>query len=251
MAAILITAYSSEQLKSQAAQNSVDRFMTKPFALDDIRRVVREVMSRLDSTHASRLASGQVHQAIAHLLEQLVRNIGARCACVIRRDGSLLDAAGDRTGLDMQVMATLMAANFAAMVEIARLLENPRSFGAVNHESPDDNIYTCTAGPDHLLAVIYGLAVKSGTARYYARRAVDELAPLLESAAAEVNLPKLDLGQALESAFGHEEQPAQQAAPPPPNTTAHAEWPRGETLTLDEAIRRGIITDFSLGRSRP
>ncbi|HLB49846.1 MAG TPA: response regulator [Anaerolineales bacterium] len=242
MAAILMTAYGTEQIKSQAARSGVDQFMAKPFALDDIRRVVREVLSKLDTSRTTHPTSEQARQQITGCLGRLVADVGARCACVIRQDGSLVDTAGGVAGLDMQVMATLMAANFAAMVEIARLLGNPRSFDAINHESRDDNVYTCTAGPDHLLVVIYGLTVKSGAARYYTKKSVEVLTPLLETTVVEADLADLDLGAALDGAFSDEQQMETLSE----DTTAAAEWPRGETITLDEAIRRGIIGDLPL-----
>jgi predicted regulator of Ras-like GTPase activity (Roadblock/LC7/MglB family) len=216
--------------------------MAKPFALDDIRRGVREGLSSLDTSRTTHPTPEQAQQQITGCLDQLVADVGARCACVIRRDGSLVDTAGGVAGLDMQVMATLMAANFAAMVEIARLLGNPRSFDAINHESRDDNVYTCTAGPDHLLVVIYGLTVKPGTARYYTKKSVEILTPLLETTVVEADLADLDLGAALDGAFSDEQQMETLSE----DTKAVAEWPRGETITLDEAIRRGIIGDLPL-----
>jgi len=48
LAAILVTAYNTEQLEQEATQIGVERLIAKPFALDDLRRTVTEILKELD-----------------------------------------------------------------------------------------------------------------------------------------------------------------------------------------------------------
>jgi CheY-like chemotaxis protein len=202
---ILITAFATEQLEQQAAQLEITRFLTKPVSLTDIRRVVREVLDCMNTRPPPAPAPKQIRVELAKQLTQLVRDTGARCALLISKDGMLIEATGHLTGLDTQVLSTLMAANFVAMEEFARLLGNPRSFEAVNHESKEDNIYTCVVDGHHLLIVIFSHAIKPGSVWYYAKKSLSSLAEWLRQIPRQtvgtppVSHPKLE--QALDDAL--------------------------------------------------
>jgi CheY-like chemotaxis protein len=160
MATILMTAHGTEQVERRAEKLGVDQFMPKPFNLADFRRVAWQALEK--TRPAAPPAPQPVPHALASQLQQLLKDTGAHCACLIHNGGGLIESVGSLSDRDTQMLATLMAANFAAMTELARLLGNPRSFEAVNHESKDDNIYTCVAGAEHLLVVVFGWAARPG-----------------------------------------------------------------------------------------
>jgi DNA-binding response OmpR family regulator len=229
MAVVLMTAFASELVRQQAAQLGVDRFMTKPFNLAEIRRVVRDVFERLEQVAPVAAASRETQREIRSSLGELVIDTGARCVLLTTLDGVLIERAGQAANVDVDVLATLMAANFAAMVEIARLLGHPRSFEAVNHESKDDNIYTCAVGSGHLLVVIYGLTVKPGTVWHYTKKLVEPLARAVQNLPPDTLKPAGDFTAALDGAL-------------------FSEAAAGETMTFEEAMRRGLVPDVRLDR---
>lgn len=240
MAAILMTGHGSEELQQTAAEQRVDQFMSKPFALTDIRQVVRTVLARLDNAVARPMAPTDVSQELVGRLKKLVEDTAVRCAFVTTVDGILIESVGDSWGINLQTIATLMAANFAAMLEIARLLGTPHSFQAVNHESQDINIYACAIGEMYLLVLIYDFSVRAGMARYYARKAIDDLQPLLKTSTEQhLTFANEHLDLALDDALFDLNQSVQFFDPRNEATDAYAS---SALLTLDEAIQRGIIS---------
>ncbi len=240
MSVILMTAYATEQLEARAADKGVDQFMMKPFRLTDIRQVVRGILERIERTAPAAPAPEQIQQELFKHIHQLVNDTGARCAFLISLDGAVVEAAGDLNGLDVQVMATLMAANFAAVTEIARMLGNPRSFDAINHESKVDNIYTCAIGANHLLVIVFGWTVKPGTIWYYAKKMIEPLTDLLDKVKTDDSALALDFGSELDNALfdGGAQSTTTVIATPAAGSDQSTE---GEILTLAEAIERGLL----------
>jgi len=218
MATILMTAHGTEQVERRAEKLGVDQFMPKPFNLADFRRVAWQALEK--TRQAAPPAPQPVPHALASQLQQLLKDTGAHCACLIHNGGGLIESVGSLSDRDTQMLATLMAANFAAMTELARLLGNPRSFEAVNHESKDDNIYTCVAGAEHLLVVVFGWAARRGPVWYHTKKMVAGLQGLLEKnkpTAAAAPPPQLaGLVEALaETLFGEATTPPREIVLPP------------------------------------
>jgi DNA-binding response OmpR family regulator len=237
MATMLITAHNTSQIKSEAALVGVDELMFKPFRVKDIRRLVQGMLKKIERASPPIAPSEQLQLAMALHLKHVVSDTGARCVFLVSADGNLLEAAGSLVGLDLQVLSTLMAANFAAVTEIARLLGNPRSFEAINHESKDDNIYTCAVGPHHLLVVVYGLSVKPGVVWHYVKKTLEPLAELLAALPIETtaDLAPADLSAALDDALFDDPPPAPIVSIPPTATLLPEEFAR-----LSEAVQRGL-----------
>jgi CheY-like chemotaxis protein/predicted regulator of Ras-like GTPase activity (Roadblock/LC7/MglB family) len=243
MSVIMMTGYGTEQLEQQAADRGIEKFLNKPFGLPDIRRVVGQILERLDRTPPAPPAPEQIQQELFRHLSQLVTDTGARCAFLIQLDGNLVETAGDLNGLDIPVMATLMAANFAAVTEIARLLGNPRSFDAINHESKVDNIYSCVVGPNHLLVVIFGLAIKPGAIWYYAKKIVEPLVDLLAKMNVDDTTLPADFSAAFDAALFADDlsSPTEVAVVPQPGQQPAGRALDNDILTLQEAIDRGLL----------
>ena len=199
MSVIMMTAYNTGQLLETASTQGIETLLPKPFTLSDIRQVVDGVLARIDRVKPTPPASEEIQLELFRQVSRLVDDTGARCALLLQTDGNVVEMAGDLKGLDVSVMAALMAANFAAVTEIARLMGNPRSFDAINHESKEDNIYSCAVGTHHLLVVIFGLSIKPGAVWYYTKKAVEPLIELLQHVnTSETQLPA-DFGVSLDN----------------------------------------------------
>lgn len=114
-------------------------------------------------------------------LQNLYHDTSARCVLLLSAGGELIDMAGQREGLDISSVCALIAANFMAAAELARLLGNDPVFESCYHEGSSFDIYAADINEHYLLAVIAGPQSRAGIVRFYTNLAVQALTPLLQA----------------------------------------------------------------------
>ncbi|MBN1318528.1 MAG: roadblock/LC7 domain-containing protein [Anaerolineales bacterium] len=128
------------------------------------------------------------------VLEQLGRlqtDTGARCVVLLNSSGYPIETAGATNGLDVSSIGALVAANFAAAAELARLLGRGSVFKSSYHEGlgeTDQNIFAYNVNGDVLLAVIFGEKSKPGIVWYCTRRTAAALNPLVKGNTGSISL---------------------------------------------------------------
>ncbi|MBN1179127.1 MAG: response regulator [Anaerolineae bacterium] len=204
---VLMTAYGTSGLRDQVGELELD-YIDKPFSVAQIREIVENAVGRVRPSDGEP-AEFPIEQPVSDKLTALQINTGARCVLLLSSNGYTIEVAGQTAGLDVPSMVALVAANFMAASELARMLGNASVFKSSYHEGPDYNIYSYEVSEDLLLAVVFGSETKPGTVWYYTKQTAAELAPIFEGVQATMahNLADMsgfaeELGNEFDKAFG-------------------------------------------------
>ncbi|MEN8241484.1 MAG: response regulator [Chloroflexota bacterium] len=179
-AVIWMTAYGGESVKAEAHKLEIRRFLTKPLDIADFRKIAQQA---LDATARERKTEVftpiEPNAALRMRLERMRRDSGATATLIITLSGLPIAIEGGHDDLDMSTLSALVAANFLAANEIARLLGRESKFKVSYHESDKHNIYAHGIGEKYLLVTIFGIKTRPGTVWFYAQRAAMDLLEIL------------------------------------------------------------------------
>lgn len=128
---------------------------------------------------------GEAYERAQALLEETLRETGARYGLLVDRKGFVLahkEALWAPKPPALDTLATLAASNAAATQALAQLLGEER-FQEVVHQGNKVGLYVDEAGPYALLLLIFDDSAPLGRIKLYGKRAAQELGQLLEAAA--------------------------------------------------------------------
>lgn len=259
--AILLTAYGSEEVQEEAEALAIHSYLTKPVPIPEIRRIAREALEKTARVREQTKPHLPERDEVEERLETLNTQANAQCVLLASGAGHLIAQAGVTKNLDAQAMAALVAANVAAMAEVAHLLGSTAVFKSFFQGGEDFSIYLRLVGEDAILIVVTSPEVKTGLVWLYTHRIADELETMLEGVI-QPSLTDLDLdafGAGVEEALnevhlgagGSEEQEPQpepgSRPEPTPESTPEPSARRGgdgsSLLSLEEAVEQGLIGD--------
>ena len=230
---ILMTAYGSSDLQSSAADLKLDAYVEKPFSIAQIREIVRQALQKVRSEASGpRPVEVEVkgrQTSVSEVLQSLRANSGARCVLLLSVTGYPVEVVGSAGNAELHSISALVAANFVAAEELARLLGNASIFKSSYHEGPNYNIYSYAVNEDLLLAVIFGPESRPGAVWFYTKQAAAHLVPLATeqpSSTARVDDQLITaVGEELERLFPADEEPAVEE----------------RLMSLEEAIAEGVL----------
>jgi len=127
---------------------------------------------------------GGAYEKAARVLEELLRESGARYALLIDRKGFVLahkEALWAPRPPALDSLATLIAGNAAATQALAKMLGEPR-FNELIHQGASHGLYAEEVGDLALLAVIFDNTATVGRIKLYGKRAVQSLAVITQDA---------------------------------------------------------------------
>lgn len=136
---------------------------------------------------------GALYERAMGVLEEALRETGARYALFIDRKGFVLahkEALWAPKPLPLDSLATLVAGNAAATQALAKLLGEAR-FQEVVHQGEHTGLYVDEAGEHALLLLVFDENAPLGKVKLHGKRAAETLARIAEEAIA--NPPKLNL----------------------------------------------------------
>lgn len=136
---------------------------------------------------------GSLYERALGLLEETLRETGARYALLIDRKGFVLahkEALWAPKPPPLDSLATLVAGNAAATQALAKLLGEAR-FQELVHQGERMGLYVDEAGEHALLLLVFDENAPLGKVKLYGKRAAEALARLTQEAIA--NPPKLHL----------------------------------------------------------
>lgn len=207
---ILVTAYGSDALQQEAAQLNAYRYLLKPLDINTFRSVVQEalVVDEAISAHKGLLVlSNQRYQEITVMLEQMLGDIGARCAILTDTNGQIITNTGDIGGFPVEEIASLLSGSMATLQAAGEALDGEQNTINLSYREGDrDNLYAINIGRQLLLVVIIENSPynsRLGTAWYYARKTAVALRDLLNKTESGVPALMLDnnIDESLDDAF--------------------------------------------------
>jgi CheY-like chemotaxis protein/predicted regulator of Ras-like GTPase activity (Roadblock/LC7/MglB family) len=242
---ILMTAYGDNQLKHMAGNMDLAGYLDKPFSMKDIRAIVEQAIGKTGNEDPYRRGERSVDHEVYEQLERLQMNTGARCIMLLSSGGYPIESIGATQNLDLSTVGALVAANFAAAIELSKFLGNDSIFKSSYHEGPDYNIYAYDINGDALLAVIFGTDNRPGTVWFYTKQTATNLKELLEDQKMEhdedndLDIDMDEFSQDLDKLFG-DVYPTE--ANDAPNTHNEENEGARKLLSLDEAMNAGLIS---------
>jgi CheY-like chemotaxis protein/predicted regulator of Ras-like GTPase activity (Roadblock/LC7/MglB family) len=174
---VLITAYGNKELRSSVEDLQLEGFIDKPFSMAQIREIVEKAIGSMNSDDQPNMQG--LSEPLRDKLNKLQADSGASCVLLLSANGYMVETAGVTSGMDTSNISALVAANFAASSELARILKSNSVFKSSFHEGPEYNIYAHDVDGDFLLAVIFGSETKPGAVWHYTKQTAVELAPLI------------------------------------------------------------------------
>ncbi len=135
--------------------------------------------------------AGAPQTYLTQQLEELRRDVGARCAFLADMEGRSLAETGRIGKLDVATLLSLLAGSFAASAELARHFGDGQALNISFHRGSRYEIHSASVGEDLFLALVYDRRVQAssiGIVWLYTRRAVENLRSIpaaVESSATE------------------------------------------------------------------
>jgi predicted regulator of Ras-like GTPase activity (Roadblock/LC7/MglB family) len=134
---------------------------------------IRDGIGSLTETDAAQLTS---------LLNTFVAETHAHCALLCDRSGRLLLKSGDTEGMDNITFASLVAGDFAASDQLARLLGEDE-FASLYHAGEGRSMFLADVSGYSILAAIFDTKTTLGMVRLKSRVTVPRLAALFDEIA--------------------------------------------------------------------
>lgn len=190
---VLMTGYGNDSLRHAVGEMKFDGYIDKPFTVHQIRQIVKQAVDRASTATegADPFRSGKhaLDQSVEEHLKLLRTHIGARCVLLISSGGYSVNVVGQTASLDIVSVGALVAANFMAAAELAKLLGGRSVFKSSYHEGDDYNIYAYKVTDELLLVVIFGSESKPGMVWFYTKQTAATLIPLVAAQTSKLVLP--------------------------------------------------------------
>ncbi|MCK4412939.1 MAG: roadblock/LC7 domain-containing protein [Candidatus Eisenbacteria sp.] len=132
-------------------------------------------------------------------LDHLRQRAQGRAVFLMDSAGRLLTLVGDSPQFDVTTFVSLLAADFCATRELARLL-GEEQFHSVSHQGEEHSLYLTQVTAGTILALVYDRETTLGLVRHAVRRALPGMG---ETIAAGLTWPKMGIQQ-LGDAFNEE-----------------------------------------------
>ena len=221
---VLMTAFSTDGLRDASGKMQLDGFVEKPFSMEKIREIVEQAVAHTRNAASQRSGEHDLDHSVREELQALQCDTGARCVALLDSSGFPIETAGQTWGVDITNMGVLVAANFMAAGELAKLLGKSSVFKSSyfeGQEEADDNIYAYAVDEEFLLVVVFGIESKPGSVWFYTKRAATALIPMMAKQMANMTFLKPGF-ETTGASFAGSAEP-------------------GRVLTTLEAVERGML----------
>ncbi len=127
-------------------------------------------------------------------LDHLRDESAGRAILLMDSAGRLLTLVGDAPQFDLTTFVSLMAADFCATRELARLLGED-AFHTVYHQGEDASLYLTQVTEGTLLAVVFDRETTLGLVRFAVRRMLGSLAQTIRQGYEDAAVDEVALGE--------------------------------------------------------
>jgi DNA-binding response OmpR family regulator len=194
---ILITAYGNDEVEAEARRLEAYRYITKPFDAGDFAQTVQEALRGVAiSQPGLTILSDESFEAIVHQLDDLRRDVGARCIFLADMQGQRLAEVGNTEGLDAATLLSLLAGGFATSGELAHQFGNGQAINLNFHEGSHHEIYSANVGKGLFMIMLYDRQVQAsriGIVWFYTQQAIESLLSVISTAEASTPARSLDV----------------------------------------------------------
>lgn len=187
---IMITAYSSNQGKKEAADLGVYRYFQKPLDTDSVLTAVHtalhgeSVALPVATPVVTTAAAITVSDDLQRRLDSLRVDTGAVHLTLASSIGEILFSAGDGRQFDLPKLMSIVANNLSNSFLLADELNASDPFTLQYHVGQDFELYCANVGRGHFLALFFDAAARRGrigTIWVFTQRAIKDLRLLLPS----------------------------------------------------------------------
>ncbi|MBK8905063.1 MAG: response regulator [Anaerolineaceae bacterium] len=260
MPVIMITAYSSNQGRKEAADLGVYRYFQKPLDTDSVLTAVHTALHGESVTFppaAAPAAAAPTKTAVSDDLQRRLDSLrvdtGAMHLTLSSTIGDILFSAGDGRQFDLPKLMSIVANNLSNSFLLADELGASEPFTLQYHVGDNFEFYCANVGRGHFLSLFFDMAARRGrigTIWVFTQRAIKDLMAMLPA------LPPVPAAAASEEAVVEEEDtvpgtavPVTPSTPTPPaaaepdyldiepddllNLLIGGEGPMDETADLD------------------
>jgi CheY-like chemotaxis protein len=274
--AILITGFGSPEIEAEA-RRLANGYLTKPFNLPDVLDLVQDVIR---DPHSGAGAQAVIVEnglnEIKHCLDDLYMDTGATYVMLLDMDGHTLIDRGDPGAVEHSMLNSLLCSSMTTSGELERAFKDRHAFDTLHYNGDRYEIYLRKVNERSLLALLLDLdqtSARMGAVRIYLKRAVAQIREqkgFFESSPPPKEPIKMgsDFGRLLDAMLDENNNaspsPVGVASPasagsaistapatcaePVPVEPSRPSDPAGneETISLEEAIRRGIVKNWDL-----
>jgi CheY-like chemotaxis protein/predicted regulator of Ras-like GTPase activity (Roadblock/LC7/MglB family) len=185
---ITMTAYNSPELAERAQELNVYAYLTKPFVLSEFRQIVRSALYPTPADDVSR-QDEQTHRlttpqqaAVGKHLATLRAMTGTNAALLMHRTGAQLAIDAQETDLDVsRLCEALMYTQQVIAEQMAETLNTDSPIRQSYFGTETFSVCTYRLDDDHVMAVVFGPAVREGQVWYYMRDAASKVTDALNA----------------------------------------------------------------------
>jgi two-component system response regulator (stage 0 sporulation protein F) len=249
---ILMTAYGSAAVESEASRLQAYRYLPKPLEIDAFRQIVSEAAGTPAADSSGILVlSEKDYREVDRILCQLQGDVAARCILLADSEGRCLARAGNVENLDLGQLGSLLGGSMTTLGEAGKAIDpGEEGVNLAYREGKHQELYAVNVGSFLLIIVIDRgpYATRLGSVWYSAQKAAGELKKKFRTAdvrTTENTLDK-DMEQAL---YGELQKIFVDDGPAARFTSADKTRPSGGTpdhpalLTYEEAVESGILPE--------
>jgi DNA-binding NarL/FixJ family response regulator len=249
---ILMTAYGSAAVESEASRLQAWRYLAKPLEIEAFRQIVREAAGSAPAESSGILVlSDKDYREVTQMLYTLQGNVAARCILLADSEGRCLARTGNIEDLDLSQIASLLGGSMNTLDEAGKAVD-PGEDGVnlAYREGKHEDLYAVNVGSFLLILVIDRgpFSSKMGSVWYSAQKAAGELREKFRTA--DYHTTENTLGRDMEQAlFGELQKIFVENGPASRFGSSDQTRPSGGApahpalLTYEEAVKNGIIPD--------
>lgn len=126
------------------------------------------------------------HTQLTETCERLARDALAKAIFIVDKDGQLVTATGETTGIDTTGMASLVAGSTAATGGLAQML-GEEEFPVHFHEGQHTHVHVSVIGGAMILVVIFDDRSSLGLVRLRTKRVYSDMMAVYERVQARMN----------------------------------------------------------------
>ncbi len=259
---IWMTGFGNAAIREAARRMEVQYFLAKPLDIADIRQIAREALDIAKHRQTDEAPSLAQANELQKRMNRLRNDTGAYAVLLITAMGNPIETVGVTQNLDVPTLSALVAGNFLAAHEIAKMLGRESRFKLSYHESDQHNIYAYGIGKNYLLVTVFGSGTRAGVVWFYTQQAASDIEKIISEMdieeTADGTLSHLftqdvedELDNLLASVWGESApKPAGGSQPQGAEkrrdtgaspSAASKSPPRATLLSFEEAVAKGIV----------